>query len=111
MRNYKQVIIGIVIGISIAVAGFTLKDKYSAKSYMVHSVKSHYSHDNANSQTDIVVYVKGNSGHVMEVFCAFPPDFRLTDEEMRGGWKVKVTSKVAEKFLLGQVSYRCERVE
>lgn len=111
MKNVIQIVVGILIGISITVAWFTLKDEPSAKIYTVHSVKSHYSYENANSQTKLVVYVKGKTGHVMPVFCAFPPNFQLTENEMKGGWKVKVTNEVAERFLLGETSYFSEKVE
>ena len=110
MKKSKQIVVGIIIGIVITVAWFTLKDS-RATVYTVHSVQSHYPHKNANSQTTLVVYMKGETGHVMEVECGFPPGFRLTEEDRKGGWKVKVTNKVSEAFLLGEVYYCCERVK
>ena len=108
MKKSIQIVVGIIIGIVITVAWFTLKDS-GAKVYTVHSVQSHYAYENANSQTQLIV--KGKTGHVREVFCGFPPGFQLTEEEMKGGWKVKVTNEVSQSFLLGETSYCCERVK
>ena len=111
MKKNSKLVLGIIIGIAITLVWFALKHKSSAKIYTVHSVGSHSYYSNANSQTDLVVFTKGETGHVLNIHCAFPPGFNLTDEDMDGGWKVKVSDEVYQVYAFGVTSYFCERVE
>lgn len=96
--------LGLVLGIVVASLGFLLREALTTKTYTVQSISSHYSSDTSNSQTRLVVYRKGKTGHVMEVTCGFPPGFRLPED---AGWRVKVTRTVSEEFLMGSTFYVC----
>ena len=111
MKNNSKLVLGILIGIAITVVWFALKHKSSAQIYTVHSVGSHYSYSNANSQTELVVFADGEAGHVLNFHCAFPPGFKLTDDDRDGGWKVKISDEVYRVYAFGLTSYFCERVE
>lgn len=45
--------------------------------YTVRKISSHYPHGDGNSETTLIVYEQGISGHTKELLCMFPPDFRL----------------------------------
>lgn len=96
--------LGLALGVAAATLGFFLREALTTKAYTVQSVSSHYAYDSANSQTELVVYRKGETGHVMKVKCAFPPGFRLPNET---GWRVRVTRTVSEEFLMGGTFYVC----
>ena len=103
--------IGFLIGV--LVTYFWLELRPAGKVYTVKAIESHYHHENQNSETSLIVYEKGNSGHVKEIFCRFPPGFKLSGSN-ETGWsgieKVRV-GKEAEKYLFGRQSYHCERVK
>lgn len=73
--------------------------------YSVRSVESHYEHKNENSQTQLIIYVSGSSGHVEKLFCEFAPGVKV-----EGIKRVRKKGK-ARKWQLGSVSYYCDRVE
>lgn len=73
------------------------------QTYTVERVSSHHpSRDGGNSQTHLMVYKSGNSGHVKKVFCHFAPDvghpYNVT--------KVKVGG-VAEVYMFGEEARYC----
>ncbi len=45
--------------------------------FTVRTISSHYPHGDENSETTLIVYENGESGHTKEVLCMFPPDFQL----------------------------------
>ncbi len=102
--------LGIVAG---SVATWWLLTQGFDQTFFVHSVSSHYPHPGKNSETTLRVFVSGNTGHVKEILCLFPPEFQLNGSEQEG-WseirKVRV-GKVGEKYMFGAVGYFCERID
>ncbi len=47
--------------------------------YTVRKIVSHYPHTDTNSETTLIVYENGSTGHTKEILCLFPPDFQLDD--------------------------------
>jgi len=45
--------------------------------YTVRKIISHYPHGHSNSETTLIVYESGDSGHTKSILCLFPPDFQL----------------------------------
>jgi hypothetical protein len=103
-------VLGIVAG---SAATWWLLTQGFGQTFFVHSVSSHYPHQGQNSQTTLRVFVSGNTGHVKEVLCLFPPEFQL-DSSAHEGWsgirKVRV-GRAGEKYMFGRVGYFCERIE
>lgn len=56
---------------------------YGDKTYFVRKVKVHQAYQDQNSDTKIIVYSKGNSGIVQEIFCHFPPDLKWDIHKMK----------------------------
>jgi hypothetical protein len=83
------------------------------ETYYVKSINSHYANENNNSQTYLTVWQEGKSGHVKEVFCAFPPELKLTGNN-ENGWlgasKIEVGEKY-EEFAMENSSYLCTALE
>ncbi|TSC59799.1 MAG: hypothetical protein Greene041662_370 [Candidatus Peregrinibacteria bacterium Greene0416_62] len=52
-------------------------DQQTKVSYIVRSIESHYEFPNANSDTELTVYLNGSDGHVKNIFCHFPPSFHF----------------------------------
>ena len=81
--------------------------------YSVRRVQSHYPQDDENSQTSLIVYLSGASGHVSEILCLFPPSFRLR-RNASGQWvgidRVNVGT-VGQNYAFGVAGYLCTRVE
>ncbi|MSS71869.1 MAG: hypothetical protein EXS64_10315 [Candidatus Latescibacteria bacterium] len=108
----RRFILGILVGGFASYYWFVARPT-SEKIYTVQSIKSHTSQKNANSKTHIVIYLQGESGHVKELFCEFPPDLKLEGSET-SGWsglnRVKVKGEATRKPG-GETSYYCENVE
>lgn len=109
----KKLCVGLISGIVLSVLWFTLGDTTFGQTYTVKSITSHYPRGDNNSQTTIIVYLKGNSGHTKEILCAFPPDVILEGSN-ETGWsgleKVRIRG-VAEEFMFGRVSYYAEKIK
>ena len=105
----KRKLTAIVILITIALGYWWTRDPV----YSVKTIQSHYPQQNGNSQTTVIVYLSGESGHVKEILCHFPPDVILQSSP-ETGWtglkKVKVGG-VAERYFMGVVGYYCWKVE
>lgn len=108
----KSFILGVIVGVFFSYYWFVVRPA-SGKVYTVQSIKSHVPQKNANSQTHIVVYLEGDSGHVKEIFCEFPPDLKLEGSET-SGWsglnRIRVKG-VATRKPGSETSYYCEKVE
>jgi len=106
-------ILGLISGIVLSVLWFTFGNTIFGQTYTVKSIESHYPQGDNNSQTTIIVYLKGKSGHTKEILCAFPPDVILEGNN-ETGWsgleKVRIGG-VAEEFMFGKVSYYAEKIE
>lgn len=109
----KKYLMGFICGLMAMILWIYVSPKLFGKVYMVKSVSSHYPHHNENTQTTLIVYERGDSGHVKEVLCIFPPDFKLEGNEEKG-WsgikKVRIKG-AAERFMFNQVGYYAEKVE
>lgn len=81
--------------------------------YEVKTIESHHPQKNDNSETHVIVWEKGSSGHVKKVFCAFSPDVKLTGSN-DSGWtgikKIRV-GKQYEEYMFSKESYYCYVVE
>lgn len=53
------------------------KDFLGKDVFTVRKITSHYPHRDTNSETTLIVYENGDTGHTKEVLCLFPPDFQL----------------------------------
>ena len=73
MTRLAAFFLGLLLGGTVATLGFLLREALPTKVYTVQSISHHYPYETANSQTQLVVYRQGDTGHVMEVNCAFPP--------------------------------------
>ena len=108
----RRFILGILVGGFASYYWFVVKPE-SGKTYTVQSIKSHVAQKNANSQTRITIFLQGDSGHVKEFFCEFPPDLKLEGNET-SGWsglnRVRVKGE-ATRRPGGETSYYCEKVE
>lgn len=69
--------------------------------YSVRAIQNHYPHGNENSETTLIVYESGESGHTKEILCMFPPDFQLDGnlstpklDEMKIPPKIQVARKL-----------------
>jgi hypothetical protein len=76
------------------------------KIYSVKSIESHYPHENGNSETTLIIYLKGSSGHVDEILCQFPPNQKVTADNIK---KVQV-KEISNKYMFGAVGYFCDPV-
>ena len=108
----------------IALVACTNTGSYSArgKVYTVRKIDSHYPDPDQNTQTTLIVYKNGSSGHTEEILCLFPPGFLLIDVSSwptipvsnKRRWiginKVRVGS-VAKEFAYGITGYYCEKVK
>jgi hypothetical protein len=106
-------ILGVIVGAFASYYWFVVKPESKEKTYTVQSIQSHSPQKNANSRTHIVIYLEGESGHVKDLFCEFPPDLKLDGNESigwRGLRRVKVKG-VATKNPKGEPSYYCEKIE
>ena len=61
-------LVGLIVGL-IAGIGLSL--------YRVASIKSHDPRPGDNSETTLMIFINGQSGHVKELVCLFPPDVIL----------------------------------
>ncbi len=109
----KRFILGIVVGAYASYYWFVVRPESVGKIYTVQSIKSHSPQKDANSQTHIVVYMEGDSGHVKEIFCEFPPSLKLEGSEV-SGWsglnRVRVKGEATRKPGV-ETSYYCEKAE
>ena len=109
----KKFFLGLAAGIFISVIWFNFSEKIFGKSYTVKSIQSHYPQGDNNSETTLIVYLKGNSGHTKEVLCAFPPTLKLVGSN-EGRWtglkKVRIKGP-AQKYMFGKISYYAEKIE
>ena len=107
MTRLGAFFLGCIIGIPVAVLAFAFRDHLlPERTYTVHSIDHHYPFDTKNSRTGLVVYRRGDSGHVMQVNCAFPPDFRFTDDadvEFIWNWASKVLTEGHDTDQVDQV--------
>ena len=81
--------------------------------YSVRRVLSYNPREDDNSETTLIVYLSGASGHVSEILCLFPPSFRLR-RNASGQWvgidRVNVGT-VGQNYAFGVAGYLCTRVE
>ena len=109
----KKFSLALIVGVLLTWLWFTYSDRLFAETYVVKSIQSHYPHGDQNSQTTLIVYLNGNSGHTKEILCAFPPSLQLVGSN-DSGWsgirKVRIWGE-AERFMYGKVSYYAEKVE
>ncbi len=109
----KKFILGILVGILLTWFWFNYSDDILAETYVVKSIQSHYAHGEQNSQTTLIVYLKGSSGHTKEILCAFPASLELAgsnDTSWSGIRKVRINGE-AERFMYGKVSYYADKIE
>jgi len=109
-------VVGLLIGILLGAGGASLVALggfEETKVYSVRSISSHYPHAQRDSQTTLVVYREGSSGHVREILCHFPPGLSLPRDETGawGGIKRVRVGAVAQEYAFGEVGYICEIVE
>ncbi len=109
----KNFILGLIIGVCLTATWFYLPEIFFGKIYTVKSIESHYPHGDKNSETTIIVFLKGDTGHTKEILCAFPPSIKLVGSN-ENGWaglkKVRIKGP-AEKYMFGTVSYYAEKVQ
>ena len=108
--------VGLIVGFALGVSASYLYlsgGGAGGQVYAVRSIASHYPHKDQDSETTLMVYREGDSGHVKEVLCLFPPDLTLS-KDSSGNWtgirKVRV-GPVGQKYMLGEVGYICEVVQ
>jgi len=109
----RQFFIGLFLGAALMYAIQPATSLVFGRTYWVKAIKSHYPHVNDNSQTNVIVWIKGREGHTKEVFCEFAPDvqFRGNDEI---GWtgltRIRVKG-VANTWAGGEHSFYAEKLE
>lgn len=119
-------LVGTVLGGGFTYYWFVEYPKTQWEVFTVASIKSHYPHPDDNSETNLSVYLEGDSGHVIDLLCLFPPEFSLEggpvpsyakmllENKKSPKWtgikKVRKKQK-AKEYLFGQVGYFCEKVE
>jgi len=105
--------LGLATGVLLVIAVQAIYPRIAGRVYAVRSVQSYYPHENENTQVTLIVYEKGESGHVKEVLCLFPPGFQLQGDSEHG-WtgirKVRVEG-VAQEFAYGKIGYRADKIE
>ena len=101
--GFILLIIGVVIGFSLAYSDVVDLSKIFGKKYYVKEIKSHYEYESANSHTTLIVFVKGNAGHVKEILCQFPPQQIIHQAFLK---KVKVYG-VSQEYASGSKGYFC----
>ena len=77
MKFLLGLILGLIAGIGLSLYwnGF-----FGGPDYQVYSVASIISHEpkaGDNSETTLMIFINGQSGHVKELVCLFPPDVFL----------------------------------
>ena len=109
----KNFFLGLVVGICLSVLWFSFSEKMFGKIYMVKSIQSHYPQGEQNSETTLIVYLKGNSGHTKKILCAFPPSLRLVgnNEIVWAGLKKVKIKGPAQQYMFGKISYYAEKIE
>jgi len=75
---------------------------YGDKTYFVRKVISHKAYQHQNSDTEVIVYSKGNSGIVLKLYCNFPPDLKRDIHKMT---KVQVKEN---STIYGATQYFCD---
>ena len=93
----KKFISGLLIGTLSTVSYFIYQDREVVQepdTYWVKSINSHTPNENGNQAADILVYMKGKSGHTKEMQCVLPPDLKLEGNN-ETGWtgikRIKIT--------------------
>ena len=106
-------VLGFATGVLLVIAVQSVYPIMAGRVYAVRSVQSYYPHDTENTQVTLVVYEKGESGHVKEMLRLFPPGFQLQGDSEHG-WtgirRVRVKG-VAQEFAYGKVGYRADKLE
>ena len=100
-------IFGILIGAIISFILFVYLPSSGGDIHFVQSISSHYSKENENSETTLVVYLDGERGHVKKVLCRFSPDTVISKDTLK---KVLIKG-VSNKYMLGEVGYYCDKIE
>ena len=106
MNKISILIIGVIIGTASSWGYFVYLPTKIGGVHQVKSIQSHYPKENSNSETIIVVFIKGNSGHVKEVLCQFAPDVVVSKESLK---KVRVKG-VSQQYAFGQVGHFCDPI-
>ena len=97
-------VIGLILGAFVSWAYFVKYPEASGNKYFVKAIKSHHPYALQNSQTTLILYNKGRSGHVKEVLCQFPPNTDISNLE-----RVEVKG-ISQKYAFGVVGYFCDVV-
>lgn len=80
---------------------FLLNSCTSSEIYNIKEIKGHIENEGLNSDTFLVVWEEGNSGHVKEIICNFPPE----DDPYK--YKQVKVGKVLKKFSDAEKSFKC----
>jgi hypothetical protein len=118
---------GAMLGAAVAILIPRIYAQLTWKEYHVASIESHYPHEGNNSETTLVVYVSGTTGHVKTILCLFPPSLALKGtgpdwaaavldpaDKDTSGWSGLSTIEVGpigQEYAFGQVGYLCRAKE
>jgi hypothetical protein len=105
--------LGLATGVLLVLTVQSVHSSIAGRVYVVRSVQGYYPHENENTQVTLILYEKGESGHVKEVLCLFPPGFQLQGDSEHG-WtgirRVRIKG-VAQEFAYGRIGYRADKIE
>lgn len=104
MNKLITLTIGIIIGAVLSWGYFVYLPSKVGSIHQVKSIKNHHPKENDNSETSLLVYLSGNSGHVKEVLCQFAPGTIVT---LQGLKKIKIKG-ASQQYAFGVTGYYCE---
>ncbi len=77
MKFLVGLIVGLIAGIGLSLYWDGFFGGWDDPIYTVASIKSHEPQAGDNSETTLMIFINGQSGHVKELVCLFPPDVIL----------------------------------
>lgn len=77
MKTFLSFLLGMAVGATAAYYRDSFMAGFRGVDYHVQRVVSHYPNTSGRTHTELAVYTRGTSGHVMKVLCLFPPGFTL----------------------------------
>ena len=124
MKFVTGLLIGIIVGAGTVLYWTKFRQPGEPPIFTVSHIKSHYPQPGDNSETTLMVYRTGASGHVKEILCRFPPavvleggpnpslaDKLLGEPEPRwtGLKKIRVLEKAGTSGF-STTAYYCEKI-